>query len=464
MVTTGKSSAAALLMGITMCVCATAHAQSYQWPGDIRVHLPDGPVNGAVVILHGAGQDADTVFRLDRPMGQWRPIGDREGLLVIAPQAGGNRQWQDCSSRRTSSGDSPPDHSGQLRALVADIRQQHDLPPNRVFLAGVSNGGGMAMRAGRDFGDELGGIASVLGRDPSSEADLCAEGPAGLPFMLIHGTDDPVAPYDGDGEMAGAPESFENWSRRNGVVSLAVQRYGIPARARLSNPGVDCEYRQRSLSGRSTAMLCTVDGGGHLEPSIAAPYGAGARVAFGNQNRRVETAELMWAFLADLAAPRSADIAIEVIGELRPFVEESGVINWTASNAESCTLDGDWQGTGLSGQRSVRFDAAREWRFVVRCTSPDRRESERELAVTIQPRPEPPRILRLESDGEMTRAVGDSTTISWQAVDAEGCDLSGDWSGRGAPQGSRVVSLDAARRWDFILRCDNTLGAAHGQP
>jgi len=139
-------------------------------------------------------------------------LAQRHGLIVAYPN-GHRRRWNDGRNARGRT-DDVSYLAGLIRALVADGRAD----PDRIFLSGHSNGGGMALRMACDRADLIAGIAVVATKIPS--AYRCDRGPA-VPVIFFHGTADPIAPHEGrpQGSRLGATlsgaETLDLWIRRN---------------------------------------------------------------------------------------------------------------------------------------------------------------------------------------------------------------------------------------------------------
>lgn len=80
-----------------------------------------------------------------------------------------------------------------ISKLIAKLKGDFNIDGNRVYVAGVSNGGMMAYRLGHELSDQIAAIAPIEGcmyqrNETAGEA---------VSVIAIHGTRDPVIPYDG---------------------------------------------------------------------------------------------------------------------------------------------------------------------------------------------------------------------------------------------------------------------------
>lgn len=181
-----------------------------------RLVLPEAaPEEGRalVVMLHGCTQDADdfaTGTRMDR-------YALRQGFLVLYPEQPANLhpqrcwRWYEEANQRRESGE-----AAQLMAMIRDVMEEHSVDPGRVYVAGISAGGAMALvlaathpesfaavashsgvayAAARNQGEA---VAAMAGKGPPVDAlarrlerAIEAAGAGSLPpLLVIHGTED----------------------------------------------------------------------------------------------------------------------------------------------------------------------------------------------------------------------------------------------------------------------------------
>lgn len=165
---------------------------------------PPCPATASVIWLHGLGADGHDFEPLVPELG----LVDR-GVRFILPHApeqpvtvnGGqvmpawyDIRWPDL--RRDA------DEVG-IRASVATvdylIQTEIDLgvAPERIVLAGFSQGGAIVLHAGLTYPQRLGGIMALstyLALPEATAAEIQAENRA-TPIFMGHGTDDPIAPF-----------------------------------------------------------------------------------------------------------------------------------------------------------------------------------------------------------------------------------------------------------------------------
>ncbi|MDZ3823325.1 MAG: alpha/beta hydrolase [Pseudoxanthomonas sp.] len=158
----------------------------------------------AIVWLHGLGADghdfepivpelvdpAWPALRFVFPHAPVRPVTINMGMPM--------RAWYDI---KAMSLDQRADEAGltasvaQVEALLAD-QVRRGIAPGRLFLAGFSQGGVVALQAGLRHGAPLAGIIGLSCYLPMAQALADARAPANTatPVLLMHGEQDPVVP------------------------------------------------------------------------------------------------------------------------------------------------------------------------------------------------------------------------------------------------------------------------------
>ena len=239
------------------------------------------PGRPLVLVLHGWRGSAAGIAR--RTKGTFDRLADRDGAVVVYPQALGDPRWNDGSN--VAAGATPPDDLGFLSAVVDGLAAELGIDRKRVFAAGLSNGASMAYRLACQRPDLIAAAAPVSGGMPASVASTCQQG-APVSMIIMHGTDDPIVP-------------FGSWVRND--VTTWTRRDGCPAQPVASRlPDVDptdgtqtrVEVFGPCANGTEVAFY-TIDGGGHAWPGGETVYGFVRR---GNTPRDFDAGELIWDF------------------------------------------------------------------------------------------------------------------------------------------------------------------------
>lgn len=175
-----------------------------------------------LVLLHGSGSSGHS-FEKEAGMDS---VADRHGLVVAYPD--GVRRVLTRSPSDWNAGaccglaqQHNVDDVGFLRALIADVSRNVAIDRSRVYVAGFSDGGRMAYRAGCELSDVVAAVAVVSG---SLELPGCRPARA-VPLLAIHGTVDPEVaidePVPGDSVMLAATHPLAR------LVSPSVRRWGM---------------------------------------------------------------------------------------------------------------------------------------------------------------------------------------------------------------------------------------------
>jgi polyhydroxybutyrate depolymerase len=215
----------------------------------------------------------------------------------------GKRGWNDCrSDAPTNPG---TDDVGLLSALIDRAVASHDADPDRVYVIGISNGGAMAYRAAIELAPRLAAVSVLSALMPAHSQ--CKEPTIPMSVLVTHGTDDPIAPYDG-GEIShwllrdrgtglGVEESVRIW-RELAHLPLAPDVDTIPHRDPDDMTTVTSYLWGSAPAGLQVKLLKVVHGG-HVQPSIEYRLPWIVRAMTGRQNGDIEFAEVAWAFFKD---------------------------------------------------------------------------------------------------------------------------------------------------------------------
>jgi len=249
-----------------------------------------------VVLLHGAGGTAELAMQNTG----WARLAEREGVLLAYPE--GTRPdpgapprfrqnpqaWNDGSGRGHTARQAIDDVAF-LGALLDRLVSAHDVDPARIYLAGFSNGGSMAFRAGAALATRVAAIGPVAGHcwvDPPS-----LERP--VPALMMFGGKDPLNPPAG-GEVTtpwGAREyhppvldSFERWR--------ALNRCGGAPTIHIAGDDVQAFEATGCTSEAEVRCLIIGDLGHHWPggPRLLPPWIAGPA------SQRVDGASTLWEF------------------------------------------------------------------------------------------------------------------------------------------------------------------------
>jgi polyhydroxybutyrate depolymerase len=280
-----------------------AHADSIVSGGITRTYeifrpgSQRGPVP-TVILLHGAG---GTGAQLER-FSDFDQVAAAAGIVAVYPQGVG-RHWND---HRGTGAQSDADDRQFLLDLIGALSAKGIADPRHVYVAGISNGGLMALDMACNYADRIAGAGIVAASLP--EGYRCEPARA-LPVIFFHGTEDKFIPFGG-GRIAGQS------STNHGSVISAEETIGFFARANacrtrdsraLPDPvppdGTHVSvYRYGDCAPGGALESVVIEGGGHSWP--------GARQGFvldnllGPSSGGIDTSAELWRFFsANATAP-----------------------------------------------------------------------------------------------------------------------------------------------------------------
>jgi polyhydroxybutyrate depolymerase len=237
-----------------------------------------------VISLHGAMNWPEFQANLSG----WNTAADEHGFIVVYPagEGSGPKTWF-MTGRRTPS--RMPDVVF-VSDLIDRLEADYNIDRRRIFVNGVSNGGGMAFALSCTLSDRIAAIGAVAAAE-TLPWTWCADSHP-IPMVAFHGTADPIVPYNG-GKVWLAPEPFPNvpawaanWARRNRCDAAPTD---MPFAADVTRR----EYT--NCADNAAVVLYTLRGGGHTWPG-GAPLPAWIA---GPTSHTVDATGEMWAFFRE---------------------------------------------------------------------------------------------------------------------------------------------------------------------
>jgi polyhydroxybutyrate depolymerase len=183
-------------------------------------HLP------AFIMMHGSGSTDAGQERYSN----FDAFAQAHGLVVMYPN-GNDKHWND---GRVIGHESMADDIGFMKAMLAEVTAQGLIDSQRVYAAGISNGGFMAQHMACVMPDALAGIAVIAATLP---VDAACPSPRPMPVIFFHGTADKFVPFNGGpiapqfgnrGSAISNAQAVAIWQKRNGCG--AAQKTQLPAK------------------------------------------------------------------------------------------------------------------------------------------------------------------------------------------------------------------------------------------
>lgn len=256
-----------------------------------RVHLPQGydpaqkyPV---VIVLHGAAANS----KLIEPVSEMSPLADREHFIAVYPNGTGkfSKGWASwngglCCGWAVKH---KIDDAGFLDKLISTLETEYSTDPQRVYLAGFSNGGMLAYAAAAQLQDKVAAMGIIEGSMTGSEARPVKP----MPVIMFHGTDDKRVPINGGkGKYAklGLPVNDK-------PLDFAI-RYWCEVDNCAGEPSITntpdlTHFEYRDAAGKPIVVVTKLVGGGHAWAGgeKSRPWGAAPA-------KSISASEEMWKF------------------------------------------------------------------------------------------------------------------------------------------------------------------------
>lgn len=240
---------------------------------------PSTPVP-LVISLHGFAQWPAHQSQLTG----WTELADQYGFIVVHPGGlGFPKRWR---TEIQADGAPSPDVIF-ISDLIDQLERDYSIDPDRIYVNGLSNGGGMSSLLACELSDRVAAMGSVAGAYTFSWDDCPSTQP--VPAIIFHGTADPIVPYGGGlaGDSRFIFPPISSWvaelAMHNGCDSTPID---IPASGDIGG------IRFENCAEDAEVIFYTIDGGGHSWP------GGGYLPEFlvGTTTHDIDATRVMWDF------------------------------------------------------------------------------------------------------------------------------------------------------------------------
>ncbi len=233
---------------------------------DYKLWIPTGGARGKllIVMLHGCTQSADDFARGTRMNDEAERVGCSVLYPIQSGQANAQRCWQWFDAAHQSRGSGEP---ALLAGMVQHVASEHGMDQSRIYVAGLSAGGAMALVLSETHPDVFAAVAvhsglpaGVANNVPSAMAAMAGRGtrprrrahpPAQpVPGLVIHGAADrTVVASNGD---AVTQQLLDRYAAASGSLVESV----------VETP-THCIRACRSVDGAPVDEQWTLHAGGH---------------------------------------------------------------------------------------------------------------------------------------------------------------------------------------------------------
>ncbi|MBL4810868.1 MAG: hypothetical protein JKX69_00580 [Rhodobacteraceae bacterium] len=224
----------------------------------------------AIMVFHGGeGNGSNVAATID--MASKAEAG---GFALIYPNSPGV-QWNDGRST-TRSG---IDDVAFIQSLVGHVQTAHGINSNRIFAAGISNGGMFTQRLACDIPSTFSGYAIAAATLPAGLAQSCQPSRT-APMIFFNGTADRLMPFEGGdiasmralgvgvgGTVLSQAQTMAFWTGAAGCSADTGAR-ALPDRV---TDGTEVSLRQYTSCRNNASMaFYIINGGGHNWPGTDA--------------------------------------------------------------------------------------------------------------------------------------------------------------------------------------------------
>jgi polyhydroxybutyrate depolymerase len=312
------------------CACSHSplhsrvHTMRWEWGWrTYRLHIPPSldrtKPAPLIVMLHGIFINAAMM----EDMSGFSDLSDEKGFVVAYPNARKSRLRSFYPGlpmegvERVLGPGVRADEIGFVNAVVDEVSETVAIDPDRIYLAGLSNGGLLSTYiASKDIGKRFRGVALVAMSSPVKHLDdleAHAREAGGLkhrvPLVIVHGDDDPLFPIEGgtsfiladSWRVAGAFETARRWDVLLGGDGIEDSSSPMPE-ARRWDKTHTIMHEFHAANGAINARVYEVQGGGHSWPGpkmLLSP----AEKFLGGKSTDFEASREIWRFFDGQPVP-----------------------------------------------------------------------------------------------------------------------------------------------------------------
>jgi polyhydroxybutyrate depolymerase len=232
------------------------------------IYLPSGYNNKGnlpcIFMFHGGGADAESMFSGT----SFGTIAERDKIILVSPQ-GISNSWND--GRTTEANKQGVDDINFIRVLVNEVISKYPVDSKKIYATGISNGGFMCSRIGCELSDKFAAFAAVAATMGESIPYSSCNPTNSMPCIYIHGTADPVIPFDGGVPPFPSTQSpivshyqvISKWVANNQCDTIP-QVNSLPD---IANDGTTVQEKKYSGGKNGSVVISyVINNGGHTWP------------------------------------------------------------------------------------------------------------------------------------------------------------------------------------------------------
>ena len=247
-----------------------------------------------LLVFHGGFGNPASIARITG----FNALAEKAGVVVAYPQTYGDH-WDDGRSATRASEPAANDLLF-VKKLVRKLRSEFRIDKHRIYAVGISNGAMMCHRLGCEMAATFSGIATVAGTMPAEVAAKCTP-PRALSVLMVHGTEDPIVPWEGGelkrgagGTVLGAEATATRWAAA--MQCTESSREDLPTK--VSDGTKVWKETYDGCRRGARVVFWGIEGGGHAWPGKRfEPRNPGMRALLGRWSSNLDVTELIWRFL-----------------------------------------------------------------------------------------------------------------------------------------------------------------------
>jgi polyhydroxybutyrate depolymerase len=198
-------------------IMAQVETKSFEFKGytrDYIVYLPQNYQENLPVLFTLPGYNLTAQFMMDATL--LNDVADTAGFIVVYPNAIENH-WNSGVAENPGYPTPYVDDVGFFSALIDTLFAHYNIDLSRVYTCGFSNGGFMSSTLVFQLGYRFAAAAAVGGTMSNSTANnWCSV--ESFPILLMHGTADETAPYNGTTGVYPVEQTLDYWIGKNKCI------------------------------------------------------------------------------------------------------------------------------------------------------------------------------------------------------------------------------------------------------
>jgi poly(3-hydroxybutyrate) depolymerase len=270
-----------------------------------------------LIALNGTGGDAESI-RSVMTQGRLDELATRDSAIIVyanaapGPYSSDNPLWRNAGTwRHETRDDGEIDDVEYLEMVLEDLKKRGVISgDNKVFLMGLSIGGGMVLQAAKERPGRFKGIAPFMPFDgyyPTPVPPLSCTDTSRILFGIA--SEDPGLPVDYRNVLSALPAE---WAKAAGLPQAVIDAPVVTALPNTVNEGADytgsgaialrtrnTHVIQRDMSAPGACARVRVlefVNGGHLWPTPELGDKADLVEAFGFTNQDLDASDAVWEF------------------------------------------------------------------------------------------------------------------------------------------------------------------------